>query len=382
MSDTAPEHGQLGFPFDGPLFLATPDDLYAGLSSENLLLLLEDRRTERKQARYSTKSLAEYFSMWANTAPDGGLILLGIDNSGILSGCKCLSQAELNERELTGRQLYPDARFESKRVAILNAKGQEDFVLAFRVRYREDKVVCDVAGNCFTRIGDEKHKLSAEEIRELQNDKGQIDLEQEPSLLSYPSDFDQQLIERYCDGVRRSRQLTQEHTREQILSRQRLGKMKNGLFHPNIACELVFAIDPGSNFPGCKVRFLRYEGEQEKTGSEYNVVKNIAIEGAIPTLITETASVLRGQLREFSRFGREGKFSSVPEYPEEAWYEAVVNACVHRSYGLRNMNVFVKMFDDRLVVESPGAFLPSSPQKTSMNLIILVIPSSWMLCFT
>ncbi len=30
----------------------------------------------------------------------------------------------------------------------------------------------------------------------------------------------------------------------------------------------------------------------------------------------------------------------------------------HRSYGLRNMNIFIKMFDDRLVIESPGAFPP------------------------
>ena len=35
-----------------------------------------------------------------------------------------------------------------------------------------------------------------------------------------------------------------------------------------------------------------------------------------------------------------------------------MNACVHRSYGLKNMNIFVKMFDDRLVIESPGGFPP------------------------
>jgi hypothetical protein len=34
---------------------------------------------------------------------------------------------------------------------------------------------------------------------------------------------------------------------------------------------------------------------------------------------------------------------------------ALVNACVHRSYGLTNMNIFVKMFDDKLVIEIPGA---------------------------
>lgn len=40
------------------------------------------------------------------------------------------------------------------------------------------------------------------------------------------------------------------------------------------------------------------------------------------------------------------------------WLEAIVNACVHRSYNLKNMTIFVKMFDNRLVVESPGGFPP------------------------
>ncbi len=46
------------------------------------------------------------------------------------------------------------------------------------------------------------------------------------------------------------------------------------------------------------------------------------------------------------------------EYPSDVWLEAIVNACVHRSYNLKNMNIFVKILDDRLVVESPGAFPP------------------------
>jgi predicted HTH transcriptional regulator len=44
--------------------------------------------------------------------------------------------------------------------------------------------------------------------------------------------------------------------------------------------------------------------------------------------------------------------------------EAVVNAVVHRSYNLKNMNIFIKMFNDKFVVESPGAFLPPTTAET------------------
>jgi ATP-dependent DNA helicase RecG len=63
-------------------------------------------------------------------------------------------------------------------------------------------------------------------------------------------------------------------------------------------------------------------------------------------------------MRNFTRLGSDGKFFTAPEYPKDAWLEAIVNACVHRSYNLKNMNIFVKMFDDRLEVESPGGFPP------------------------
>ena len=247
---------------------------------------------------------------------------------------------------------------ESKRVPIIDTNGHENFIVLFRAYYREDKVVCDTSGQAYTRVGDEKHKLGAEEIRELQIDKGQIDLEQESVELRFPDDYRMDLIHTFAEGVRTARKLDTSHTDVELLEHRRLGKFKSGAFISNVACTLLFAKDPCSLFPGCSVRFLRYEGETEETGARYNVIKDIWLEGCIPDLVVEVASILESQLREFSKLGEDGKFYTAPEYPREAWYEAIVNACVHRSYGLRNMNIFVKMFDDRLVIESPGAFPP------------------------
>jgi ATP-dependent DNA helicase RecG len=64
------------------------------------------------------------------------------------------------------------------------------------------------------------------------------------------------------------------------------------------------------------------------------------------------------QLREFQALQPDGRFSVVPEYPPDCVYEAIVNACVHRSFAATTQNVFVRMFDDRLEVESPGGFMP------------------------
>jgi ATP-dependent DNA helicase RecG len=350
--------GQLTLSFDAPLALLIPDEIYQNASHTLLSLLKEDRRIERKPAHTHGRVLGEYQSMWANTAPEGGITVLGMENDGSFSGCACLSQNELNDREKAANVYCPDSRSDSKRVPVINQQGHEDFVLLFRTYYREDKVVADISGNVYSRVADEKHKLTPDEVHELKIDKGQIDLEREPVALKYPGDFREDLIAHFVEGVTKVRKLTQPHTDEEVLEHRRLGKVENGKFVPNVACALLFAKDPSTLFPGCSIRFLRYEGETEETGERYNVVKDVWLEGSILDLIVDSTELLQSQLREFSRLGEDGKFYTAPEYPFEAWYEAIVNACVHRSYGLKNMNIFVKMFDDRLVIESPGGFPP------------------------
>ena len=49
----------------------------------------------------------------------------------------------------------------------------------------------------------------------------------------------------------------------------------------------------------------------------------------------------------------------MPEYPEFAWFEGMINSIVHRRYDNQRRSYKNKMFDDRLEISSPGA-LPAS----------------------
>jgi ATP-dependent DNA helicase RecG len=69
------------------LALLTPQDIYECADAEMLQRLKEDRRIERKPAGIHGGELGEYFSMWANTVPDGGLMVLGQEDDGTFSGC-------------------------------------------------------------------------------------------------------------------------------------------------------------------------------------------------------------------------------------------------------------------------------------------------------
>ena len=349
--------GQLNLDFAETALLSV-DEIYAQATTSFLRSLPEDRRIERKPARVHAEHLGNiYFPMWANT-PDGGLLVIGMDDDGTVSGCHSLSQGKLNDLERAGHVYCPDARYISKRVQAIAVDGLPSFLLLIRVYYREDKLVRNQRGDAYGRVGGSKRKLTHDEMRELEADRGQGSFEQEPCRAPYPDAFDRRSISEIVSRVRAVEQWEDRHTTEDILELLHLGKLQNGTFVANVACYLLFANDPMELFHGCRVRFLRFEGEQEGVGDRFNAVKDRYIEGPVPFIITETAAFLDGQLREFSRLGPDGKFTTAKEYPVVAWYEAIVNACVHRSYGLRNMDIFVKMFDDRLVIESPGGFPP------------------------
>jgi ATP-dependent DNA helicase RecG len=339
--------------------LLTPDEIFANASESLLTKLREDPRIERKPGGYHREPLATYISMWANTSPEGGIIALGINDDGTFAGCSEVSQDQLNWHDKVGREFCPDARYDTKRVECVRSTDQQpDFVVLIRVYYREDKVAETNKGEAYVRRGDSRYRLGDDEKRELAIDKGQVSFEQEPCGLKYPDEFDQAAIRDFASKVKEIKGLKTEYVPEQVLANRHLGKMQQGLFVPNMACALLFAKDPATVIPGSVIRFQRYEGTEKLTGEDRNVVKDVWIDGRVPEVIVKANDVLQSQVRTFSRLGRGGKFVTAPEYPQPAWYEAIVNACVHRSYSLRNMNIFIKMFDDRLVIESPGPFLP------------------------
>lgn len=353
---------QVGFDFQFPQRDSarhmSVDEIYDRMKQSIAVDIDENEKIERKNARYRAKELGNYFSMWANTPPFGGVIIIGVDNDGKVSGIEGVESSHISDLQRAGDVYCPEARYQSKTIPVVNQNGRQDSIIVFRVLYREDRVVETVAGEAFSRRGSSKRKLTDDEKRELQISKGQLEIEREPIALAFPDDFDQTLVKSFVDNVRASRQMSENHSTEEVLELRRLGKIKDGQFQPNLACGLLFSKDPQSLVPGCKVRFLRFDGIEEKTGKEHNVVKSFWIEGPIPTLIKECEKVLEAQLREFMRLGPKGEFVATAEYPKDAWYEAVVNACVHRSYNLKNMHTVIKMFDNRLEVESPGGFPP------------------------
>ena len=339
--------------------LAKPDQIFASQDWKFVVSHPENTRFDRKSGRVDSRGLAECLSAFGNgPAVEGGIVIIGVENDGAITGCSALSIERIQKLELMGRDHCPDGRFETNRINVINAKGEQDFVIRARIHFVENRLIELTDGASYCRESDTCRKLTETEKQEIRINKGERAFELEECSLDYPEDFRLPMIAKFSKQIRQSRDGSEEISDEAILQSMRLGKIKNGKFFPYNVCALAFGRDPRMVFAGAYVHFLRYNGTIERTGKEYNVIKDRIIQGTLLDIISETSSTLDANLREFTEF-RGGKFYQAPEYPKDAWYELIVNACVHRSYHAKTQPIFVKMFDDHLVIESPGGFMPS-----------------------
>ena len=60
------------------------------------------------------------------------------------------------------------------------------------------------------------------------------------------------------------------------------------------------------------------------------------------------------QVKEKTYLGPDGTFVTDEEYPKFVRQELIVNAVTHRAYSITGTDIQIKMFDDHIVVESPG----------------------------
>ena len=72
--------------------------------------------------------------------------------------------------------------------------------------------------------------------------------------------------------------------------------------------------------------------------------------------VEKAVDFIKIQMKEKTCPGHDGIFVTREEYQEFVRTEMVVNAVAHRDYGIKGTDIQIKMFDDRLEVDSPGIF--------------------------
>ena len=317
------------------------------MTIEDILSREEGQTFDRKSIRIKPKDLAVTMIAFANA--DGGDLVVGITDSkkeieGVDGDEKILNEIRRTPFDFCA----PSVNAQVEMVPCVDRTGKDNHVLVFHIE-PSLRVYANQADEVFLRVGDKSKKLSFDERFQLMNDKGQSCYEETAVYSAELDDIDMSLVDDYCQksGYSKSSMefLTENHG--YVVER-------NGKKHPTVASLLMFGKKPQDFLPRASVRFIRYEGTEEKTGTEMNVIKDVIFEGPVREQIDKSVAFLATQIKERTYLGADGKFITEVEYPEFVRQEMIVNACCHRDLSITGTDIQVKLFDDRLVVESPG----------------------------
>ncbi len=286
--------------------------------------------------------LAETLVAFANT--DGGTILVGISPEGQVA-------PDLLPEEIEGAlwkalaMCRPPIPTEWEQMEVPGG-----VVIGIRVpRSAELHALAD--GRVLVRSGAENHPLSGDAIRQLAATKSSGEFEAEPVPGATRADLDDALIDEYI-AQREERQRRPITEDRETLLRQIAAVTAAG--QPTVSGMLLFGREPQVFLPQSGVIFVKFVGTEPRgPGGLPGYGRREEITGALPRVIEHTWQIIMEEMR-VEAVVRGLKREERTEYPPFAVREALINAVCHRDYRLTGRRIEVRMFDDRLEVQSPG----------------------------
>lgn len=304
---------------------------------ENAKCRPQDRRKVRDW-------IADYCAAFANA--DGGTLLLGVEDDGTLTGHGFPSPVIEEFLRVPERRLRPELRVDVGRFFL---DGHE--VIALEVPAAPEAVM--VEGNGFPyRTGDSLVREPQEVINQRKQSYRRVGFEQRVRPDASLADLDLPLAKAFLSRSPRS------GSDEDLLISYGLIAPKAGGPGITNAALLLFGQQPLTSWhPRAGIRFFRVDGTERRHGRERNVRQLERIEQPLVRALDESRRLLSQQIRRSERLF-DLFFREMPEYPDFAWQEALVNAVAHRDYGDQGREIEIWLFEDRLEIKSPGDLVP------------------------
>ena len=310
----------------------------------------ENKLFDRKSAKIRVSDLAPIISAFANA--EGGSIVIGInEKTKAIEGINSLGEDQVNNLIAAPKDVCtPMPQFHEEYLHVINSKGKPDRLLLLHIEASHEQIIRTSNGSTYLRVADRTKEVKGEDLRNLEYGKSVRHYEDECHPDATIDDLDPTLLNTYRELLNAS-----DLSYEQILTARGFIRKQGDSLRLTNAAVLLFAKNIVQFYPNCRIRFVRYDGTKARTGEDINIIKDNNIELPILKIIKVAKGLISSQLREFTALDlKTGKFQIVPEYPDFAWLEGIVNAVTHREYAMQGRYILVSMYDDRLEIESPG----------------------------
>ena len=324
-------------------------------TSEQILqqfLAGKDSRAEFKKVHFGGRVVispnAEEFAgeLVAFANAEGGVVFLGVDDSGTVMG---IPQEKIGEVEqwilnIATHNCDPPIRPDLRKVLLPGAGGEDQRVLLAEVP-RGLYVHRTSGGRYYTRIGSTKRNLTSPELARLFQQRGrEYVFDEQPVLSATVDDLNRNRLEAFfgrsptipwLDLLRNTRVTFQD---------------ESGVDRPTIAGLLVFATEPTMFLASGSIEAASYHGTRL---SSDDLVHDERLAGPVSDQIDAGIAFV-------TRFMQTGNSSDARiQYDIDVVDEAIVNAVAHRDYAIAGSKIRLFLFADRLELYSPGG-LPNT----------------------
>ena len=351
-----------------------PKKFLAHLQSQNL----EGQFFERKEVRDDSKTqrdnirekIIQTISGFANSNRDGGLLVLGMADDGTIIGWNHVREENLNGILQAKEGGLRDHSTITEEFNCKNIQGDDDRIYLLYTPWASN-AICETTHSfpkAWKRVGPQCLRLNEQDREQLKRDKHIVGFELSRCCPYDAAELDKGVVEEFKRAFLEARDSRYDYTTEEVLCQAgALIKDNDGYYFTN-AGYLFFVSNPRKRFVGAYVRLLRYDVSVEDLRNYGATTLDKDFDGALPNIIRSLRIFLRDSaiFRAFSKRSPSGGFIDEPEYPFIAIDEALVNAIIHRDYGVTNP-IRCTAYKDSLAVRNPGSIPQQVPDSFSLH---------------
>jgi ATP-dependent DNA helicase RecG len=317
----------------------------------------ENSGVEFKRDLIQSQDFAKELVAFSNL--EGGMILLGVEDDGQISG---ISRENLEEWVMTiCRDKIRPALIPFYTVIKEVASGKDVAIVRVTRGFDVHTLWHHNKNTYFIRVGTQSREPTPEELGRLFQQRGSFRTELRPVSGAQLADLDMRRLKNYFMHIRK----------QEVPEDKDEDAWKKLLFNTEIMVEegitvagvLLFGRTPNRFLPQAGIDAFAFLGIEK----DYAARERSALRGPMTPLLNEADeivdlglveqalafvqrnTVVVGQLEEGG-----ARREETPAYPKEAVREALVNALVHRDYLLSSTDIELAIYADRMEIISPG----------------------------
>ncbi len=312
-------------------------------SKDEIIQLIEggeNSAVEFKSVDVKIDSLAKEMAAFSNT--NGGVILMGVEDNGDITGLKEKTGVEEWVANVARNNIIPAVQINYFEIEISNKK-----VAVITVGKGKDKPYQTTKHQFLIRVGSTNRITTQNELMRLFQQSGVFHYDANSVENTAYKDLNQTKIDQYFSRYEIDFSDESEADKQILLKNSDIMSQSDTL---TVAGLLIFGINPQRYLQNASISFAHFAGNEITS----ELIDKKIITGTLDYQVDTALSAIKHNLMHPSTIIGAKRVDTVFNYSDKVFRELLVNACVHRNYAISGSAIRVFLFDDRIEFISPG----------------------------